>query len=53
MAAATLIWYVAYGVSVYLLTYLLYLLIKAAKAGGGICCPETPYDTGHLILKRR
>ena len=44
---------IAYGVTVYLLAYLLYLLIKAAGRGGVLYTGDVPYDANHLIFKRR
>jgi len=44
--------YLAYGATVYLLAYMLYLLVKAATDKGGMNAPSTPYDTSHLILRR-
>ena len=43
----------AYVVAAYMLAYLLYLLVRSAEkpAAGGY--PEAPYDSCHLILKRR
>jgi hypothetical protein len=53
MENTTLVGQAAYAGAAYMTAYLLYLLVKAAGAGTGHVCPVTPYDAGHLVLKRR
>jgi hypothetical protein len=37
----------------YMLAYLLYLLMKGVSADGRAFYPAAPYDTDHLVLRRR
>ncbi|MBD3388020.1 MAG: hypothetical protein GF416_03135 [Candidatus Altiarchaeales archaeon] len=52
MAAQAMLIYVAYGATVYLLAYLLYLASRVATLNGGKTCFK-PYDRDSLILKRK
>jgi len=45
--------YVTYGLVSYALAYMLYLLVKTAGEFGGMRYSTPPYDSTHLILKRR
>ena len=52
MDSTTALAYLVYAATAYMLTYMLYLLVKQASyVEGGF--PMAPYDAGRLILRRR
>jgi hypothetical protein len=53
MNSVTALGYMANVAAIYMLVYAVYLLMKTATQTRGLAYPMTPYDSSHLVLRRR